>query len=93
MADAENKACRISAAEGCRLFVEPALQPQRVESGMSTKYDLGANLQRLAGHFQGNLPRGKAIFTCPIARAEMLLLPSSVSEGHREHSSAAWMPG
>jgi hypothetical protein len=45
------------------------LTPSRGRTaGMSTNSDLGTSVERLAGHFQRNLPRATAIFARPIAR-------------------------
>jgi ERCC4-related helicase len=50
-------------------------------AGMSTDPDLIVGVQRLADHFQRNLPRVTALFARPIARAEMLLLPALIPRG------------
>jgi hypothetical protein len=59
-----------------------------VPAGMSTNPDLRACVQRLAEHFQRNLPRGTAIFARPIARPEMLLIPVQILQRGIAASSA-----
>jgi hypothetical protein len=58
-------------------------------AGMLTDPDFSAAVRRLAGHFQRNLPRGTALFVRPIARPEMLLLPTPIPPGEAAASSAA----